>query len=154
MNIHRPTNAGSFPLFLFKLSPQVKCYVPFYNSCLFQTRNNSCHVIKKHLIGHCGSQNTSAVHSVKFSTMENIEFQLLESNYQVLSSLKYKHIHIFLILLYLSPGLNSVPLAKSHCLNGRCLAKSHCLNGRCLQISFIYFSKVSAIRLLNSKKKD
>lgn len=42
--------------------------------------------------------------------MENLESQLLESNSQVLSSLKYKHIHIFLILLYLSPGLSSVPL--------------------------------------------
>lgn len=73
-------------------------------------RNNSWHVIKEHLIGHCGSQNTSAVHSVKCSTMENLESQLLESNSQVLSSLKYKHIHIFLILLYLSPGLSSVPL--------------------------------------------
>lgn len=52
---------------------------------------------------------------------KTLEFQLLESYYQILNSLKYMHIHIFLILLYLSPGLNSVPPADSHCLNGRSL---------------------------------
>lgn len=84
MNIHGPKNTGSFLL------------LPFYNSCPFQTRNNSCNVTKEHLNGHCGSQNTSAVHSVKYSTMENFRISTFGKLLSNIEQLKiYAHPHLF-----------------------------------------------------------